>query len=163
MGLEILLINRNGVSLFVLCYVCILHYQSQPHKFRIIIFIEHKHSAYNWEWHCKVKKGVGQRGDFQTDKLWKVARVIIKQNLPGTIRIMHILKLSNMGTEPNSDGAGQKYTREEDMINCVLVGLAAVGSKVPLSIFDNDHVRLYLCQLNPKHRSPHRLERNQIA
>ena len=65
-----------------------------------------------------------------------------------------------MGTEINSDGAGQKNTREEDMINCVMAVLAAVGSKVPLSIFDNYYIKLYLRQLNPKHRSQHRLERN---
>ena len=84
----------------------------------------------------------------------------MKQNLPGTICIMHILKLSNMGTKPNYDGAGQKYTIEEDMINRELAVLATVGSKTPQSIFDNDYVILYLCQLNPKNRSPHRLEHN---
>jgi hypothetical protein len=35
---------------------------------------------------------------------------------------------------------------------------AAVGGKLPLSVFGNVFVRDYLAQLNPKHRPPYRLE-----
>jgi hypothetical protein len=36
---------------------------------------------------------------------------------------------------------------------------AAVGGKLPLSVFDNVFVRRYLAQLNPRHRPPYQLER----
>jgi hypothetical protein len=39
---------------------------------------------------------------------------------------------------------------------------AAVGGKLPLSVFDNVFVRSYLMQLNPMHRPPYRLERIRI-
>ena len=121
--------------------------------------IEHKYSDYSWDWHCKF----GKRGQFQTDKLWKVARAIMSQNLMGAIRLKHIFKLYNIDAGPNSDGAVQKYKREEDMLNRVLAVFAAVGSKVPLSIFDNDYIKAYIHQLDPKHRRPHQLERNRIV
>jgi hypothetical protein len=35
---------------------------------------------------------------------------------------------------------------------------AAVGGKLPLSVFDNVFVRSYLVQLNPRHRPPYQLE-----
>ena len=39
---------------------------------------------------------------------------------------------------------------------------AAVGGKLPLSVFDNVFVRSYLAQLNPRHRPPYQLERIRI-
>jgi len=39
---------------------------------------------------------------------------------------------------------------------------AAVGGKLPLSVFDNVFVRSYLMQLNPMHCPPYRLERIRI-
>ena len=39
---------------------------------------------------------------------------------------------------------------------------AAVGGKLPLSVFDNVFVRSYLVQLNPRHRPPYQLERIRI-
>ena len=48
------------------------------------------------------------------------------------------------------------------MINCVMAVMAAVGSKVPLSIYDNNCVKSYLHKLNSRHCSPHQLERNCI-
>ena len=97
-----------------------------------------------------------------TDKLWKAARAIIAQNLPGSVRLVHILKLSRKAAGPNADGYGAKFTREEDMFLRVLAVRAAVGGKVPLSLFDNDFFKIYLRHLNAKHRGPHRLERNRI-
>jgi hypothetical protein len=79
----------------------------------------------------------------------------MSQNLMGAIRLKHIFKLYNIDAGPNSDGAVQKYKREEDMLNRVLAVFAAVGSKVPLSIFDNDYIKAYIHQLDPKHQRPH--------
>ena len=87
----------------------------------------------------------------------------MSQNLMGAIRLKHIFKLYNIDAGPNSDGAVQKYKREEDMLNRVLAVFAAVGSKVPLSIFDNDYIKAYIHQLDPKHRQPHQLERTRIV
>ena len=39
---------------------------------------------------------------------------------------------------------------------------AAVGGKLPLSVFDNVFVRSYLAQLNLRHRPPYQLERISI-
>ncbi len=39
---------------------------------------------------------------------------------------------------------------------------AAVGGKLPLSVFDNVFVRSYLAQLNPRHCPPYQLERIRI-
>ena len=38
--------------------------------------------------------------------------------------------------------------------------MGAVGSKVPLSIFDNVFWKLYLCHLVSKHRTQYQIERN---
>ncbi len=48
------------------------------------------------------------------------------------------------------------------MILHVAGAKAAVGGKLPLSVFDNVFVRDYLAQLNPKHRPPYQLERIRI-
>lgn len=119
---------------------------------------EHRHSDYVWTWHCKF----GKPGEFETDKLWKVTRAVIKSMAPGFIRLKHILKLSGKGIGLGSDD-GLKYRREDDMMNRVLAVMAAICSKFPLSVYDNEVMRWYLNELNPKHRPPHRLERNRIT
>ena len=120
--------------------------------------IEHRHSDYVWTWHCKF----GKPGEFETDKLWKVTRAVIKSMAPGFIHLKHILKLSGKGIGLGSDD-GLKYRREDDMMNRVLAVMAAICSKFPLSVYDNEVMRWYLNELNPKHRPPHRLERNRIT
>ena len=56
-----------------------------------------------------------------------------------------------------------KHDRETDMINRVLAVAASVDSKSPLNLFDNGMMRAYLERLDPKHRPPHRLQRNRIV
>jgi hypothetical protein len=119
---------------------------------------EHRHSDYAWTWHCKF----GKPGEFETDKLWKVTRAVIKSMAPGFTRLKHIFKLSGKGIGLGSDD-GLKYRREEDMTNRVLAVMAAICSKFPLSVYDNEVMRWHLNELNPKHRPPHRLERNRIT
>lgn len=53
--------------------------------------------------------------------------------------------------------------RDEDMINRVFAVFAAVGSKSPLSIFDNERMKQYLARIAPGHSPPHRRERNRIV
>ncbi len=48
------------------------------------------------------------------------------------------------------------------MTNCVMAVMAAVGSNVPLSIFDNVMFQNYLRRLDSKHRAPYCLERTRI-
>ena len=48
------------------------------------------------------------------------------------------------------------------MLFSVFAVMGAVGGKVPLSLFNNHSFKTYLHHLNPKHRRPHRLERNRI-
>jgi hypothetical protein len=65
--------------------------------------------------------------------------------------------------ETTADHDGTKYTHDEDIILCVKGVIAAVGSKIPLAIFDNIFMRLYLNSLNSKHQPPYRLERIRIV
>jgi hypothetical protein len=48
------------------------------------------------------------------------------------------------------------------MTNCVMAVMAAVGSNVPLSIFDNVMFKNYLWHFDSKHRAPYCLERTRI-
>ena len=48
------------------------------------------------------------------------------------------------------------------MVLCLAGVKAAVGGKLPLSVFDNVFVRSYLAQLNLRHRPPYQLERIHI-
>jgi hypothetical protein len=48
------------------------------------------------------------------------------------------------------------------MTNCVMAVMAAVGSNVPPSIFDNVMFKNYIRRLDSKHRAPYRLERTRI-
>ncbi len=65
--------------------------------------------------------------------------------------------------ETTADHDGTKYTRDEDMVLRVKGVIAAVGSKIPLAIFDNIFMRIYLNSLNSKHRPPYCLERIRIV
>ena len=58
--------------------------------------------------------------------------------------------------------ATQSLPKNIDMVLRVAGVKAAVGGKLPLSVFDNVFVRCYLLQLNPRHRPPYRLERIRI-
>jgi hypothetical protein len=74
-----------------------------------------------------------------------------------------ILNLDGKAIISTADGDGTKYTRNVDMVNCVLAVMAAVGSKMQLSLFDNEWLKQYLRKLNSKQRTPHRLECNHIV
>ncbi len=65
--------------------------------------------------------------------------------------------------ETTADHDGTKYTRDEDMVLRVKGVIAAVGSKIPLVIFDNIFTRLYLNSLNSKHQPPYCLEKIRIV
>jgi hypothetical protein len=58
--------------------------------------------------------------------------------------------------------AAAKHPREEDMVKRVLGVMAAVSSRVPLSVFSNSYFRMYTQALDSKHRPPHHLETNRI-
>ncbi len=65
--------------------------------------------------------------------------------------------------ETTADHDGTKYTRDEDMVLRVKGVTVTVGSKIPLAIFDNIFMRLYLNSLNSKHQPPYCLERIRIV
>jgi hypothetical protein len=75
--------------------------------------------------------------EFSTDKIWKVGRVVIKSKKSGWQRIQFILDKNGKATVSTADHDGTKFTREENMENCVLAVFAAIATKTPLSIFDN--------------------------
>jgi hypothetical protein len=56
----------------------------------------------------------------------------------------------------------KKYSRNEDIVRRVLAVIALVSSNIPLSVFQNDHMKIYLNSLDPKHQLPHHLEINRI-
>ena len=142
-----------------------------PHPFLLFVSYrtEHKHSDYEFEWHCKVKTEKEGRAkeeekdedDFVTDRPWKAARAIISRGSAGTKRLTYLL---SFGGKSLSTAEGAKYySRGEDMVNRVLAVMAAVGSNVPLAIFDNAMFKTYLRRLDSKHRTPYRLERTRIV
>ena len=88
---------------------------------------EHRHSDYAWIWHCKF----GKPGEFETDKLWKVTRAVIKSMAPSFTHLKHILKLSGKGIGLGSDD-GLKYRREDDMMNRVLAVMLQYAASSPL-------------------------------
>ena len=101
--------------------------------------------------------------EFVNDKLWKVGRAIMSQKMQGFHRIQYIFAYNGKATYSTSDHDGTKNTKAEDMPLRVRAVMAAVGSKVPLSIFDNQILRQYLYALNDRHSPPHRLERTRIV
>lgn len=132
----------------------------------IFICTGHKHSDYKFEWHHKDKKE-----EFVTDKLWKAGRAIKQKRMAGWKRISYILELSGKDNKVNSPSPTMSSsskslsselgvsTKSAELHRRVLAVMAAVSSKSPLSIFDNDAFRRYLHELNPNHRPPYRLER----
>jgi hypothetical protein len=131
---------------------------------------EHKYSDYDFEWHTKIKKEKEGRAKeeeeeedvFVTDKPWKAARYIISKGSAGSMRLKYLLSLSGKALVSTADADGTKYARGEDMTNRVVAVMAAVGSNIPLSIFDNVMFKNYLRRLDSKHRTPYRLERTRI-
>ena len=120
--------------------------------------MKHKHSSHKFVWHHKLNKE-----EFDTSTIWKQVDPIVKKGVPGFLRIRLIYELQKIrtGRSLNSDDAA--YAREVDMVFRVYAVLAAVGSKQPLSIFDNVFMRSYINKLNPRHRPPYWLERNRIV
>lgn len=115
----------------------------------------HKHSGYNFTWHRKVGKTA-----FQRDRLYKAARVIINKKSPGYERLTLIMNYGEKSTS-SSDGHS-KYPRGVDMVKRVGAVFAAVGTKLPLGVFDNHHFSAYIRSLDSKHCPPHRLERLRV-
>ena len=96
---------------------------------------------------------------FDRSTLWAQAKKIVKAGLPGSPRLEKIFLLkSGKGGVPKD----AKLSRDEDMINRVYAVMAAVSSKSPLSIFDNDRMLQYLGRIAPGHSPPHCRERNRI-
>lgn len=87
----------------------------------------------------------------------------MSKKLPGYLRIQSIFTHNGKAMYSTSDHDGTKNTKAEDMPLRVRAVMAAVGSKVPLSIFDNQILRQYLSALNDRHTPPHRLERTRIV
>lgn len=109
-------------------------------------------------WHYQFPKN-----KFDTGKLWKAADAILgKGDMPGSERLLRILELSRKVVPGTNGEESRKDTREEDMIKRVAAVLAAVGSKSPLSVYDNSFVKQYLELLDPRHSPPYRLERVRI-
>lgn len=73
------------------------------------------------------------KSDFQTDKLWKVARTVIHY---GNTHLKFILVMDGNANDNAADGDDTKYTRDKDTVYYVMVVMATGGSKVPLSMFD---------------------------
>ena len=87
---------------------------------------------------------------------------IRKNDLPGSIRLAAIDQIKS---EFSRGGVSkeQKSSRDEDMINRVFAVKAAVGTKSPLSIFDNTFFLNYLAKIALQHSLPHALERNCLV
>jgi hypothetical protein len=98
--------------------------------------IEHKYSDYDFEWHTKIKKEKEGRAK---DKPWKAARYIVSKGSAGSLKY-----LSGKALVSTADGDGTKYAKAEDMTNRVVAVMAAVGSNIPLSIFDNVMFKNYI-------------------
>jgi hypothetical protein len=99
---------------------------------------------------------------FVTDRPWKAAGTIISKGSAGSKRMKYLLSLDGKALGSTADVDGAKYTQEEDMTNRVMAVMAAVGSNVPLSIFDNVMFKNYLQHLDSKHRAQYCLERMRI-
>ncbi len=117
--------------------------------------IEHTHSKYEIEWHCRF--GTDK---FQTDRLWKAGRAIISSHIDGYERLSHLLAADGKALASTPNHNGTKYTWEKDMVKRVMAVMAIVGSNMPLSIFDNKMFQNYLQFLNSKYRTPPQMERN---
>ena len=74
-----------------------------------------------------------------------------------------IKNLDGRAITSTTDRDGTKYTRDVDMVDCVLTVMAAVENKTSLSIYDNEWLKKYLFKQACKHRTPHHLECNRIV
>jgi hypothetical protein len=96
--------------------------------------------------------------------MWAVARKLIDEAAPGYLRIKYILQQDGkLETTDANNVAITKYTAEEDILRQVLAVMAAVASKIPLSVFKNVYFRNYTQSLDPKHNPPDHLKINRIV
>lgn len=117
---------------------------------------EHVHSKTTLTWHRSYGKST-----FQSDRLWKACRAIIKAKQPGWKRCELILSHSKLPLDTSASGK-EKFPREMDMPNRVNAVFGLVGGRLVLSAFDGGHLRRYLGGLEERHRPPHRLERCRL-
>ena len=116
-------------------------------------FTEHKLSDRMFTWHVPPGKTY-----FDKSKLWKEARTIVRNNLPGAPRCAYILKMAKKDLNPSE----AKHARADDTLKQVHGVLAVVASRSPLAVLDNAYMRLYLKALDPKHKPPHHLAINRM-
>ena len=90
---------------------------------------QHIFSRKKFTWHYKHGQNY-----FDNSTLWRQCKEIVARNYPGSIRLAKIMELSDKG----GIGLRVKVTRDEDMINRVCAVKAALGTKSPLSIFDDE-------------------------
>eukprot|EP00956_Cyclotella_meneghiniana_P041621 scaffold232674_cov36-Cyclotella_meneghiniana.AAC.1 len=123
-----------------------------------VIERQHKHSDYKFTWFIPYGKPKFERG-----RLWAVARKLIDEASPGYLRIKYILQQDGKldATDANNV-AITKYSVEDDILRQVLAVMAAVASKIPLSVFKNVYFRNYTQSLDPKHNPPDHLKITRI-
>merc|ERR1712232_1246679 len=111
---------------------------------------KHKYSdRKSFVWHHK------QGHDyFDRSTLWKMSEKIQIEKWSGSGRLAKIDELKS-GISGGVPG-GAKMSRDEDMVNRVYAVLAAVGSKSPLAIFDNERMKQYLGRIAGYISSPKR-------
>ncbi len=135
------------------------------HSCTISYLTEHKHSDYEFEWHCKFKnkETETEKDEFVTDRPWKAAQAIIsKGKSVGCAQLKYLLSINRRALSTTADADGTKYTQEEDMSNRVMAVMAGVSSNMPLNVFDTAMFKQYFCCLDSKHCSPYCLERTRI-
>lgn len=113
---------------------------------------EHKNSDYAFAWHCVFGK---QR--FDRSKMWKVARAIVRDSLPGHVRIALVLKFAKMKAG-SGDGEVDKRPRDAVILYRVMDVAGIISSKYVLRLFVNAKMKAYVYKLDSKHSPPHRLE-----
>ncbi|EJK63933.1 hypothetical protein THAOC_15380 [Thalassiosira oceanica] len=91
-----------------------------------------------------------------------VFKKIRSKGLAGSKRL-DVIEQIQSGYSRGGVGREQKSSRDDDMVHRVLAVLAAVGSKSPLSIFDNTHFLNYLAKIAPQHTPPNKLERTRLV
>lgn len=91
-----------------------------------------------------------------------MSKKIRSKGLAGSKRL-DVIEQIQSGYSRGGVGREQKSSRDDDMVHRVLAVLAAVGSKSPLSIFDNTHFLNYLAKIAPQHTPPNKLERTRLV
>ena len=95
--------------------------------------------------------------------MWQVARKLVEDAVPGYLRIKYVLQQDGkLDVAGGNTVAVSIYSVEEDILRLVLFVMAAVASKIPLSVFKNVYFRGYLQSLDPKHSPPDNLKINRI-